>query len=54
MIIDIRNNRALAAGYQIQVIPTSVFFDPSGKEVLRHPGFMSEDQIKELPMGISR
>ena len=47
LIIDIRNNRKLASEYQIQVIPTVVFFDPAGKEVCRHQGFMSEEKVKE-------
>lgn len=47
LIIDIRNNRKLASEYQIHVIPTVVFFDPAGKEVFRHRGFMSEEKVKE-------
>ncbi len=47
LIIDIRNTQTLADEYQIQVIPTVVFFDPSGKEVFRHQGFMGEEQVKE-------
>jgi thioredoxin 1 len=47
LIIDIRNNQKLASDYQIQVIPTVVFFDPAGKEVFRHQGFMSEEKVKE-------
>ena len=47
LIIDIRNNQKLASEYQIQMIPTVVFFDPAGKEVFRHQGFMSEEKVKE-------
>ena len=47
LIIDVRNNQKLASDYQIQVIPTVVFFDPTGKEVFRHQGFMSEEKVKE-------
>lgn len=47
LIIDIRNNQKLASEYQIQVIPTVVFFDPAGKEVFRHQGFMREEKVKE-------
>ena len=47
LIIDIRNNQKLAAEYQIQMIPTVVFFDPAGKEVFRHQGFMSEEKVKD-------
>ncbi|TRZ85878.1 hypothetical protein D4R89_11775 [bacterium] len=47
LIIDVRNNQKLASDYQIQVIPTVVFFDPAGKEIFRHQGFMSEEKVKE-------
>jgi len=47
LVIDIRNNEKLAGDYKIQVIPTVIFFDNSGKEVHRHQGFMSEGKIKE-------
>lgn len=47
LIIDIRYNQKLAAEYKIQVIPTVVFFDRTGKEVFRHQGFMTEEKIKE-------
>ena len=47
LIIDVRNNQKLASEYQIQVFPTVVFFDPAGKEVFRHQGFMSEEKVKE-------
>ena len=47
LIIDVRNNQKLASDYQVQVIPTVVFFDPAGKEVFRHQGFMSEEKVKE-------
>jgi len=47
LVIDIRKNEKLAGDYKIQVIPTVIFFDRSGKEVFRHQGFMSEEKIKE-------
>jgi thioredoxin 1 len=47
LIIDVRNNQKLASDYQIQVIPTVVFFDRAGKEIFRHQGFMSEEKVKE-------
>jgi thioredoxin 1 len=45
-VIDIRYNKQLADEYKIQVIPTVVFFDRTGKEVFRHQGFMNEESIK--------
>ncbi len=47
LIIEIQKNQQLAADYQIQVMPTVVFIDKTGKEVFRHQGFMSEEKIKE-------
>jgi thioredoxin 1 len=31
--------------FGIHVIPTQIFFDPDGKEVYRHEGFLSEKDI---------
>ena len=44
-VIDLRYNREAATEYKIQVIPTQIFFDPSGKELFRHQGFMSKEDI---------
>jgi thioredoxin 1 len=40
LVIDIYKYQALAAQYRIQVMPTLVFFDSTGKEVVRRQGFM--------------
>jgi thioredoxin 1 len=37
--IDVTKNAQAADEYQINVIPTQVFFDKDGKEVFRHEGF---------------
>jgi thioredoxin 1 len=47
LIIDVQKYAKLAGEYQVQVIPTVIFFDAAGKEVSRHQGFMSESRIKE-------
>jgi len=47
LIIDINKNPQLANEYKVQLIPTVVFFDASGKEIFRNQGFMSEAKIKE-------
>jgi thioredoxin-like negative regulator of GroEL len=47
LIIDIRNNRKPASEHLIRVIPTMVLFNPAGKEVHRHQGFMSEEKVNE-------
>lgn len=46
---DVWQNPAQANEYRIQMIPTQIFFDASGKEITRHMGFMDKrDIIKEL------
>ena len=45
VFIDVWENRAQAGRFGIRVIPTQIFFDPKGKEVYRHVGFMSEEAI---------
>jgi len=34
-----------AKKYKVQAIPTQIFFDANGKEVFRHVGFFSKEQI---------
>jgi thioredoxin 1 len=31
--------------YKLKALPTQIFFNPSGEEVYRHVGFMSEEDI---------
>jgi thioredoxin 1 len=38
LVIDVYKNKELAGEYRIQVIPTLIFFDKSGKEMFRHMG----------------
>jgi thioredoxin 1 len=38
-------NQMFAKSYNIQSIPTQVFLDANGKEVFRHTGFFSEEEI---------
>jgi thioredoxin 1 len=45
VFIDVWENREQAGRFGISVIPTQIFFDPKGKEVYRHVGFMSEEAI---------
>ena len=42
---DTRKNRELAQAYKIWIIPTQVFIDADGDEVMRHKGFFPEDKI---------
>ena len=45
VFIDVWKNRGQAGRFGISAIPTQIFFDPKGKEVYRHVGFMSEAAI---------
>jgi thioredoxin 1 len=45
VFIDVWKNPAGAERFKIRVIPTQIFFDKKGKEVLRHEGFLSEKDI---------
>jgi len=45
VFIDVWENREQAGRFGISTIPTQIFFDPKGKEVYRHVGFMSEEGI---------
>ena len=49
LFTDVHEAKTLAAVYRIQMIPTQIFFDTTGKEVKRHIGFMDKAAIlKEL------
>ena len=43
--LDVRKYPALVPVYGIQVIPTQIFYDASGKELFRHEGFFSKEDI---------
>ncbi len=43
--IDIWKNPDEAPKYGIKLIPTQIFFDASGKELFRHEGFYSKEDI---------
>ena len=43
--IDVWEDRSAGDQYRIRVIPTQIFFDPSGEELFRHEGFMSKEDI---------
>jgi thioredoxin 1 len=38
LVLDVYKNREIAGEYRVQVIPTLIFFDKSGKEIFRHVG----------------
>ncbi|UCB44898.1 MAG: thioredoxin fold domain-containing protein [Spirochaetota bacterium] len=45
LVIDIYKHRKIASEYRIRAIPTQIFFDNNGKEVYRHEGFLSKEEI---------
>lgn len=44
-IVDVRKDPMIATVYNIQLIPTQIFLDASGKELFRHEGFYSKEDI---------
>jgi len=43
--IDVWENREAAGRYGIRAIPTQIFFSGDGKELFRHEGFFSKEDI---------
>ena len=56
--IDVWENPDMAKEYGIKIIPTQIFSDASGKELSRHEGFMSKEDIlgkwKELGVDLTK
>ena len=54
--IDVWQNPDAARQYGIEVIPTQIFYNATGKELFRHIGFFAKDDIlakwKELGMDL--
>ncbi len=46
IFVDVKEEQDVPGKYHIQMIPTQVFFDRSGKEVKRHMGFMDKAAIQ--------
>jgi thioredoxin 1 len=45
VFLDVLEDPAPAKRFGIRAIPTQIFFDIKGKEVYRHEGFLSEEEI---------
>jgi thioredoxin 1 len=43
--VDVWKYREKAAEYGVQIIPTQIFYDPTGKELFRRSGFIGKDDI---------
>lgn len=56
VFIDVWENPDAAKPYAINLIPTQIFLDADGKELWRHEGFLSKDDIlakwREFGVGI--
>lgn len=54
--IDIKEDSTAMGRYGIEMIPTQIFFDATGKELFRHVGFIHTDAIvakwKELGVAL--
>lgn len=47
VFVDVTKNRVLAIRYGVEMVPVQVFYDTKGKEVFRHPGFYTKEQIEK-------
>lgn len=45
IVVDVYENYQLAEDLGIQMIPTQIFYDAEGKEVFRHVGMMTKEEI---------
>jgi thioredoxin 1 len=46
VFIDVWKDKEAAERFGVRAIPTQIFYDQNGKEVLRHEGFMDEAGIR--------
>ena len=56
--IDVWKDTAAGEKYKVEMIPTQIFFDKEGKELFRHTGFFSKEDIlakwKELGVELEK
>jgi thioredoxin 1 len=45
---DVWKDKKPASQYGIKLIPTQIFLDENGKEILRHEGFFGEEEIDKF------
>jgi thioredoxin 1 len=48
VFIDVWQHQEEVQKYRIRAIPTQIFFDKNGREVLRHVGFMDKKSIVDV------
>ena len=58
VFVDVWENPDDAKEYNIEVIPTQIFYDVTGRELFRHEGFFSKEEIlgkwKELGIDLEK
>ena len=58
VFIDVWENEQAGSQYNIESIPTQIFFNEAGKELYRHVGFMAKENIlakwKELGFNLEK
>ena len=54
VFVDVTNNKILAVRYGVEMVPVQTFYDKSGKEVYRHVGFFSKEQIEKKLLEIEQ
>ena len=52
VFVDLNHERAKGMSYGIRIIPTQVFFDENGRELYRHEGFFSKEDILKTWTGL--
>ena len=45
VFVDVWEQAKEAEKYKVEIIPTQIFYDGTGKEVFRHEGFYSKEEI---------
>jgi len=45
VFIDVWKNPDAGTPYNVDIIPTQIFFDATGREIYRHVGFFAKDDI---------
>jgi thioredoxin 1 len=55
VFIDVWKDRAAGEKHGVNIIPTQIFFDATGRELFRHEGFFSREEIlaKWRELGVS-
>ena len=47
IFVNVRKDQSLSQRLKVLVIPTQIFYDKHGKEIYRHTGFYSKEEMKK-------